>query len=93
MANFRLFAATGNGKQKFVSLVSKRSKVIDVCCFSKSAHLCLFLIKDFYLRTEYPTCSCPGSPPGDSAPPPSPCLSCVITNLDNLSAVYYYKFI
>jgi hypothetical protein len=35
MANLRLFAANGNGKQTFVFLVGKSLTLIDDCCFSK----------------------------------------------------------
>jgi hypothetical protein len=42
MANFRLFAANGNGKRKFVSLLANDKMVIDDCCFSKCSHLCSF---------------------------------------------------
>jgi hypothetical protein len=55
--NFRMFAAkeNGNSKRPFVCckrkwetevlpfLVGKQNTVIDICCVSKRAHLCLYV--------------------------------------------------
>ncbi len=46
-SNFRLFAANGNGKWKFVSLVGNDLTIIDDCCFSKHAHLWSSWIRNY----------------------------------------------
>jgi hypothetical protein len=51
MANFHLFAANVNGKRTFVSLADQRYTVIDVCCFSKRAHLQYGGIRVTYLKS------------------------------------------